>query len=61
MNQKFVIIAILDSVPECYGSFKKFCKAKGLIYQTYLNKKKVPKINNPVEIGSYKVFKVEAI
>jgi hypothetical protein len=61
MNQKFVIISLLNGVPECYGSFKKFCKAKGLIYQTYANKRKVPKLGEPVEIENYIVFKVEAI
>jgi len=60
MNQKFVVIAILNGTPECYGSFKKFCIAKGLVYQTYLNKKQVPKIGKPIDIGEYKIFKVEA-
>ena len=61
MNQKFVVIAIFEGVPECYGSFKKFCLAKGLTYQTLLNKRQIPKVGEPVNIGNYKVFKVEAI
>ena len=61
MNQKYVIISLLNGVPECYGSFKKFCKAKGFIYQTYANKKEVPKLGAPVKIENYIVYKVEAI
>ena len=65
MNQKFVVIAISNGIPECYGSFKKFCVTKGnelnKSYQSFLNKKEAPKPGKPVKIGDYTIYKVEAI
>ena len=59
LNQKTVIIVIIAGVPECYGSFKKFCIAKDLKYQQLLNKGLTPKIGSPARIGEFHVHKVE--
>jgi len=60
MNQKTVIIILGTGTPEVFGSFKKFCADKGLIYQTLLNKGKTPKIGEPVTIGNFIIHKVQA-
>ena len=60
MNQKTVIVVIVnDGLPECYGSFKKFCIAKGINYQTMLNKKTTPRIGNSLTIQGFEIHKVE--
>lgn len=55
---KTVIIIISPKV-ECYGSFKKMCNAKGLIYQSLANLRKNPKIDEVVEIDGMTVTRVE--
>jgi len=53
---KTIIIQISPTV-ECYSTFKGLCEAKGLVYQTLANAKKVPTVGNPVTIEGCKIHR----
>ncbi len=52
-------ILIVTPGPEAWGNFKKLCKAKGWIYQTLANQKKVPKAGKKLEYEGYEISRVE--
>lgn len=52
-------ILIVTPGPEAWGNFKKLCKAKGWIYQTLANQKKVPHPGQPVTIDDFEIHKVQ--
>lgn len=58
MNQKYVIIVTSPQI-ECYATFKSFCQAKGLSYQTLANHKQTPKIGESLTIEGYTIHKIE--
>lgn len=51
-------IIIITPDLSAWGNFKKLCKAKGWVYQTLANQKKIPTIGNPVEIDGVKVHRI---
>ena len=51
------IIIVTPSL-EAWGNFKKLCKAKGWIYQTLANQRKIPTVGNPVTIEGCEVHRV---
>ena len=54
---KTIIIQTSPTV-ECYTTFKGLCGAKGWVYQSLSNTKKVPQIGNPVTIEGCKIHRV---
>jgi hypothetical protein len=52
MNRKTVIIIITPVKTECWGNFKKACKAHGWAYNT-LSKRKLP-----IEYEGYRIERV---
>ncbi len=58
MNTKTAII-ITSPVVECWGNFRKLCQARGWVYQTLSNSKRVPRIGHPVIIEGETVHRVE--
>lgn len=52
------VILITSPAPECWGSFKKLCEAKGWVYQTLANAGKIPKIGSPVNIKKHTIHRV---
>jgi len=57
MNNKTIIVTVSPAV-ECWGNFRKLCKARGWKYQTLSNRRKVPKPGKPVKIEGEAVHKV---
>lgn len=53
---KTVIVQLSPNV-ECYGSFKKFCRDKKLVYQSLYNANLMPDIDKPVKISNYTVIR----
>jgi len=57
MNRQTIIV-IVSPAPECWGNFKKLCEAKGWVYQTLANDRKIPKIGQPVEVDGLVIHRV---
>lgn len=52
-------IIIVTPGPEAWGNFKKLCKARGWVYQTLNNQRKIPRIGHPVTIDDFEIHKIE--
>jgi len=56
------VIIIVFPVQECWGNFKKLCKAKGWKHQEFANKGHVPKLDQPgIEINGNIVHRVRML
>ena len=52
-------IIIVTPGPEAWGNFKKLCKAKGWVYQTLNNQRRIPSFKKAIEIDGLTITKVE--
>jgi hypothetical protein len=50
---------ILTPGPEAWSTFRKLCKARGWIYQTLANQRKIPKIGEATEINGETIQRVK--
>jgi hypothetical protein len=50
---------ILTPGPEAWSTFRKLCKARGWIYQTLANQRKIPKTGEKTEINGETIQRIK--
>ena len=50
---------ILTEGPEAWSTFRKLCNARGWIYQTLANQRKIPKTGEKTEINGETIHRVK--